>query len=469
MLKKVKAYITEHSMLEAFDKIVVGVSGGADSICLLLVLLEIRKILPLELLCVHVHHGIRNEEADRDAFFVENFCKDRDIAFLGQRHDVKKIAEKEKISEEEAGRNLRYALFYQIKEKFSYDKIAVAHNKGDQVETILFNLCRGAGVAGLKGIEPVAGDIIRPLLSCSRKEIEDYLSFQEINWCIDSTNLTKEYTRNKIRLELIPFLEQEINSMSSEHIWTTATHLQEVHEYLGKQGDAAYHKLAISKGANICIPVKELKKEDALLQKMIIRKGIETLSFSLKNITAKHVDSILDLINKRVGKYVMLPYGIRGIRDYEDIVIEKWGEKKEEVFQPVSIEIGEFKEYDLKNEKTRLIVELVTSQEEIALKEYEKSPLNTYTKWFDYDKIKGKLLLRTRREGDYLEINENGGRKKLKKFFIDNKIPQMERDKILLLADGSHVLWIIGYRISEGYKITENSKRILKVQLDGGK
>ncbi|NLZ80241.1 MAG: tRNA lysidine(34) synthetase TilS [Clostridiales bacterium] len=469
MIKKVKAYVAEHTLLEAFDKIVVGVSGGADSICLLLILLEIRKILPLGLICVHVHHGMRGDEADRDASFVENFCKEREITFFEQRYDVRKYAEKEKISEEEAGRNLRYAFFHQIKERFNYNKIAVAHNKGDQVETILFNLCRGAGVVGLKGIEPVSGDIIRPLLSCSRKEIENYLSFQGINWCTDSTNLSNEYMRNKIRLELIPFLESEINPMSVEHIWAAGTHLQEVNHYLTRQCEVAYNKLAIAIGGKISISVIDLKKEDILIQKMVIRKGIEVLSLSLKNITSKHIDHVLELVNNTVGKYVMLPYGIRGIRDYESLVIEKWAEKNEEYFQAVSIVLGESEEYYLKDEKGRLTVSLITSKDATMLKEYEKKPQNSYTKWFDYDKIKDKLLLRTRKEGDYLEINENGGRKKLKRFFIDKKIPLNERDNILLLADGSHIVWIIGYRISEEYKITENTSRILKVQLDGGK
>ncbi len=468
MIKKVKAYVKEHGVLEAFDKIVVGVSGGADSICLLLILLEIKRTLPIELICVHVHHGIRKEEADRDASYVEKFCKDRDVTFFEKRYDVRKIAKEERISEEEAGRNIRYALFHQIKERFSYNKIAVAHNKGDQVETILFNLCRGAGVSGLKGIEPVSGDIIRPLLSCSRTEIEDYLSSHKINWCTDSTNLTNDYMRNRIRRGLIPFLESEVNPMAAEHIWMTGSHLREVNDYLTKQGEEAYNKLAVAKEGNIYISIKDLKKEDIIIQKMIIRKCIETLSFSLKNISANHVNSILALVNNEVGKYVVLPYGIKGIREYERLLITNKEEDRKEEFEPILIIVDELKEYSLKNEKWSLKVNLTTSTAENELKKYEKNPSNGYTKWFDYDKIKGKLLLRTRKEGDYFEINENGGRKKLKSFFIDCKIPQNERDEILLLADGSHIIWIVGYRISEGYKITENTSRILKVQIDGG-
>lgn len=469
MVKKVKAYIAEYNMLEAFDKIVIGVSGGADSICLLLVLLEIKKTIPLELLCVHVHHGMRGEEADRDASFVENLCNKLEVKFIEQRYDVRKIAKEEKTSEEEAGRNLRYTLFHQIKEKFSYNKIAVAHNKGDQVETILFNLCRGAGVVGLKGIEPVSGDIIRPLLFCSRQGIEDYLTLNEVQWCTDSTNLTNIYMRNKIRHELIPFLEREVNPMSVENIWAAGNHLKEVNDYITKQYQVAYNKIVLLKNNKIYIPIEELEKEDILIRKFIIRKSIEVLSLGLKDITAKHVNNVLGLVDNMVGKYTMLPYEIRGTRDYENLVIEKWNKKEQEEFKPILIEMENVYEFYLNDKKEILNVNLEIPDEMNNLKEYEKKQQNGYTKCFDYDKIQGKLLLRTRRDGDFLEINENGGRKKLKRFFIDNKIPQNQRDKILLLTDDNHVIWVVGYRISEGYKITKNTSRIMKVQLDGGK
>ncbi len=222
--KKVNNYIREHDMLAAGDRAVVGVSGGADSICLLHLLASLQKTMEMELLAVHVHHGLRGEEAERDARFVEAVCRSLAIPCVIVREDVETYAREQGLSLEEAGRNLRYRAFRKAAEGWKSRngqgryRIAVAHQKEDQVETILHNLFRGSGLRGLSGMAPVRGEIIRPLLCVGRQEVLDYLEENQHDYCVDSTNETLDYTRNKLRNYLIPEICREINNGAAEHI-----------------------------------------------------------------------------------------------------------------------------------------------------------------------------------------------------------------------------------------------------------
>ena len=210
MIEKVRKYIKQYDMLMPGDTVVAGVSGGADSLCLLFMLKEFAKEMPLQLAVVHVNHGIR-EEATEDAAYVKQICEELDVPFFLKEADVEGIAKSQGISTEEAGRNVRYEAFSEVLgEHFTAGKIAVAHNANDRAETMLFHLFRGTGLTGLSGIKPVRGQIIRPLLCLSREEIEQYLVKKEIAFCIDRTNNEDTYTRNKIRHHILPFAEENI-------------------------------------------------------------------------------------------------------------------------------------------------------------------------------------------------------------------------------------------------------------------
>lgn len=451
MINKVYNFVSQNKILEYGDSVILGVSGGADSICMLHVLHELKDRFGLSLKVVHVNHHIRGDEAQRDADYVKHECDKLGILFVQIDADVPLIAKKEGLSEEEAGRNIRYKAFFKEASEFGANKIAVAHNLNDSSETVLFNLFRGTGIKGMAGIPLKRGMIIRPLLCCTREEIEHYLAYENINFCTDSTNTATEYSRNKIRLELMPYIKKNINKKAEHHIVNAAQSLEEISDFLDKEVKKAYDEYVDN----------NVFKEDGFIthsavQKEIIRRMIERQAGKLKDITTVHILSVLALKEKTVSKTVNLPYEITARRTYEGILIEKnKNQQPKDIMEELLIQNGHI----FQNEKVEISVEKSTFDaqniEEIV-----------YTKWLDYDKIE-KLILRHRQEGDYIIVDDKGSRKKLKDYLINEKIPKEKRDDLLLIADGSHIVWIVGYRISSYYKISESTSKIVKLTYKG--
>lgn len=473
MLRKIKIYSEQNHMLEKGDRVVAGVSGGADSVCLFFVLLEWMEELALSLRVVHVNHGIRGGEAKEDAAFVERLCRQYGIPCEIINAEVPNLAARERISLEEAGRRARYDIFERVQKQYGYDKIAVAHNRNDQSETVLLHLFRGSGVKGLGGMAPVRGAIIRPLLDTSRQEIEGFLGERGIAYCEDKSNLEDVYTRNKVRLKLLPLAEKEINEKAGVHIAKTAVLLREAEEYIEKNAVSVFERIVRQKNGIYFIGVEDFSCEEAVIQKKILLLIMERLAGGRKDVESVHVDLVRELLQKQVGRRVSLPYGMEAVRAYEGIQILKgkpigaFREKEAEPFMAAVEPPGVYAMEAGMGNISFQIVEIEAEQKEFY-KKYNSIPKNDYTKWFDYDKIKNTVFIRYRQEGDFLQINSKGSRKKLKDYFIDKKIPREQRGNIPLLAEGSHVIWIIGERISEAYKVDKNTKRILMVQLDKG-
>ncbi len=462
MFSQVDKFIQQHHMLQMGDRIVVGVSGGADSICLLKVLMKLKRAYKLDLFVVHINHGLRGEEADRDQRYVEDFCKKIGITCITYKEDVVGYSKEHHCSLEEAGRILRYAAFEREYNERGCNKIAIAHNKNDLAETILFHMVRGTGLKGLVGIPPVRGPYIRPLLAVTRTDIEVYLMEEGISYCTDSTNLESDFTRNKVRLQVLPLLNQ-INNQAVSHIAGIATRLSEVEEYLKKQTDILYNKIVTKENGIYSVDIESLQREEPVLIKRILRQMIGNAAGRLKDIEEVHVLSVYELLEKGVGKQQNLPNGILAKCGYDRLEIGKMVE--EHIFTsseaikslPMAIEVP----------GTYVIPELKWKID-FTLMKYEKNlviPKNCCTKWFDYDTIKNTIFLRTRKPGDFMQINKNGGTKLLKDIFINDKTPKEQRNKIPLLCDGEHVIWITGSRISEGYKLSCESKKILVVNI----
>ena len=501
MKKETFNYIKKNHMIERGDGVIVGLSGGADSVCLLHVLWCLKEELGIGLRAVHVHHGLRGEEADRDAAFSESLCRERDIPFKLVKIMASEEAKKQGISVEEAGRLARYRILEE--EALSWEqererekeqeqererqqeqgqerqqeqrqerdrdearkknkdnacgagkiKIATAHHGNDSAETILHNLFRGTGLKGLSGIAPVRGRIIRPVLWARREDIVDWLRNCGIEYVEDSTNRENDYTRNKIRNELMPVVTSSINEQAVQNILRAGERIREADEYLEK---TAWNWIGLhSVDGQPGFSVPELLREDRVIRSYVIRGMLRNMGCPLKDITARHIDSVLELMEKGTGKEVDLPYGLKAENSYGRIKFCRRGDKP--VIRDGSAG-GQDKPMD---PVPRMDMQVFPFQNQ------EEIPKNQYTKWFDYDKIKDTLSVRNRRAGDYITLAQ-GGRKTVKSFMIDEKIPREKRSEILLLAEGSHVLWIVGYRISEYYKVTEQTKNILQVQLDGG-
>lgn len=457
MVNKILKFVKENRILENGDSVVLGVSGGADSICMLYILNELKCEMNLTLTAVHVNHHIRGEEADEDMNYVVSRCEKLGVPLEVFHIFVKDEARKRGMTEEEAGRACRYECFESICSKTGANKIAVAHNLNDNSETILFNLFRGTGVKGLSGIPVRRANVVRPLLCCTRDEIEMYLTANGIDYRNDSTNFQTEYSRNRLRLDVIPYIKENINSKAEYNIVNVGEELREIDSYLEEETQKAFKQMVIEKsgkeniGLLICDEAFALNE---VILKRVVRVVINQLAGQLKDITRVHVNSVLALKDMNVSKKVNLPYNLVAVRRYDGIEIDRGDKSENPHMEPVIL---------IENDVIRDTGDLVTIKLEKTSFSKESIEELLYTKWLDYDKI-GTLSLRNRQEGDYLVIDDKGSKKKLKDYFINEKIPKEERDSILLLADGNHVVWVIGYRISSYYKVTEETENIVCVK-----
>lgn len=476
-------------MLQPGDRVVVGVSGGADSVCLLFVLLEYAKRVPLSLAAAHVNHGIRKEAA-ADARYVEELCRKHGIPFYLTETDVRRRAAEEKCSEEEAGRAARYEAFSQAAADFRAGKIAVAHNSNDRSETMLFHLFRGSGIKGLSSIQPVRENIIRPILCLERNEIEQYLELQNIPYCHDATNEKDDYTRNKIRHHILPYAEEELVTGCVGHMAQAADLLLQVEDYLERQTlkameacveplEGTEEKQPQTAGSScIILKIKAFRQQHLVIQERILLSAIKSLTPSGRDIAAVHVKALLGLFEGGSGRSLSLPFGILARREYEQVILEKAKTDKGQTHEDGQSEDSQGEDSlnvtvnpDLLGEEPYLLPLDEASYLTFTVFPYEKGkqvPKNECTKWFDYDKILKPLVVRSRRQGDFLSIkNKDGtlGHKSLKEYMITEKIPRVRRELIPVLAEEGHVLWLVGFRISEYYKINEHTKHILQVQL----
>ncbi len=461
MLRKVETYIKKWDMVKKEDRIIVGVSGGADSVCLLFVLLELRKKLPFELIVVHVNHGLRGKQADADERYVKELCKHYHLICEIYTEDVESIAKIRKQSTEEAGRDVRREAFRRTMEKYNGTKIALAHHQNDNAETFLMNLARGTGVKGLGGIKPIAGEYIRPLLCLERREIETYLKERRIHYCEDVTNSEDGYTRNRIRNHVIPYMEEEINEKVVVHINETIRRLQEVQTFLDDETNLYYQNCVREENGKYSILQENFQKVPQALQSLVVKKVLAQLAQREKDIEETHVQAVCTLMDKQVGRRVDLPYEMQAKRVYEGVLIaKKSGEKKEDVF--FALDFSETKRQQFEWRGQTIICELIEQNGANFLRR------NSSGKCFDYDIIAEGVCIRTRKQGDYITIHPDGGTQKIKTYFVNEKVPQEKREETLLLADGNHVMWIIGFRTNCRYHVTEQTKRILKIVIDKG-
>ena len=310
MKQKVLETIKKYNLIEDGDKIVVGVSGGPDSISLLDILNEFKKnkILNIQIIAAHVNHQIR-EEADEDEDYVRKYCEKNKIKFYVKRIDVIKYANNNKIGLEEAGRNLRYEFFDEIMQKENANKIAIAHNKNDKVETIIMNIIRGTGISGLKGIEPIREEkYIRPLLECNRDEIEEYCRQNNLNPRIDKTNFENDCTRNKIRNIVLPYIKKEFNYNIIETMNRLSEVATETENYLNKETSKKYNQIKIEEKKDfITLNLKEFNELDSLLRKRLLIYTIAKVLGNTQNIEKINIEDIIKLCERNIGNKYLKP------------------------------------------------------------------------------------------------------------------------------------------------------------------
>lgn len=460
VLQEVMDTICEHGMIDKGDRILAAVSGGADSVCMLHALNTLKKTMGFDIYCAHLNHCLRGDAADSDERFVVDLCEGLDIPVFTKSVDVAALAKEKKLTTEEAGRYARYDFFDELSQKYKITKTATAHNSDDNAETVLMRIIRGTGTDGLKGIAYTREDgIIRPLLNISRADIEEYCQENNLSFCTDATNKDNEYTRNRIRNELLPFIEQNFNTNIKEGLCRLAANATEDADFLNSYAGRMYRRLSnpLPGGKPVTLHIESLKMVDKCIVSRVLKIAADEVKNGIR-LEKKHIEGLFDLMTKQTGATLDLPQGLEasvrygwisfidktaapevvkgqdgfftGIAPAQTVFVEALGKN-------ISLRIENAKEYKCKVNETAI----------------------------SYDLIEGKMLfLRNRRSGDRIVWFPDGKTKKIKNILIDGKIPQKDRDKIPLLCTGDEVLAIVGSRVSEKYKVTKETERALVIE-----
>ncbi|MCI9595949.1 MAG: tRNA lysidine(34) synthetase TilS [Firmicutes bacterium] len=458
--KKIKKTIYQHQLVQRGDHVIIGLSGGPDSVCLFHVLKHLRQELDIALYAVHVNHRFRPGAAEEDQAYVEALCQESGIACVPFVYDCEAIAKELGVSSEEAGRKARYASFRKVAHSLEQNgvdpkniKIAVAQNAEDQAETVLLRLLRGSGPDGLAGIaysrKEEGYQVIRPLLDVRRAEIEAYCQAENLKPRMDHTNSQPIYTRNKIRLQLLPYLRETFNPNINDALIRLSKIAAEDKAYLWQAAEEEYQRLLRPDGQLDLEGVRRLKRP---IRRRVMMKALEVAGLS-QDITASHLEAADSLIE--------------GKTDSASLDFPK--------NYAMRIQYGSLRFYKKEADSKRRLPGARLRVQIIELENRDQAyPENAAV--FDYDKIcqcheTREIHLRGRQAGDYLSLKN--GRKKLQDFFVDQKIPKQERDGILLAAIGSEVLWVAAteggplkrHRYSEKYKVDQGTKKALTLEI----
>ncbi len=453
MLDQVRKTIKRYQMLAPGDKVLVAVSGGVDSVVLLHVLTELKKELKLTLAVAHLDHGIRPESA-QDAEFVRELAQTLQLGFYTERADVPAYAQAKKLSLEVAARQVRYQFLEKTAQAHKFKKIALGHSLNDQAETLLMRLLRGSGLEGLAGIPPVRStqccQYIRPLIECTREQIEAFARAQKLRWREDITNYDTTILRNKIRHKLIPIL-REYNPNLLEALGRTARLLGQAAEHLEREADRALTELVCERSScELVLDLKRFIKLPPYLQALALRRAVFTLD-AYSELEAAHIEAVLSWVSRRGEGGLSLPAGVRVLRRHNQLVITT---------RPTPI--PKRFEYLLPVPGETVVTEIgwrfgAVFQSRVPELEDSKA-LRIF---LDADKIQGALVVRNRRPGDRIHLK--GGTKKLQDFFIDRKIPREARDTIPLICDENAVIWIVGEAVNVAYRATAQTQRIIEI------
>jgi tRNA(Ile)-lysidine synthase len=435
-------------MFQGTNKILVGVSGGSDSVCLLHFLNTCEKTHNVQVSAVHINHCMRGSEADRDENFVREFCQKIGVPFYLEKIDIPKISSETKTGIEECGRNMRYRIFNNIAEK-SEAKIATAHTLSDSIETVFLNMIRGCSINGICGIPAVRGKIIRPLIYISKGETESYCREYNLKYVYDSSNSCKDYNRNKIRLEIMPVLKR-INPSFEKCFKRFLGSVAEDKNYLENISETAYKKTVISSEKHE-YNIEAIEKLPPSVKNRVIYKILENLS-NKKNLECKHVNLISEMISDNKNGCITLRSGIQ-ICISGNILYKKSPQDEKSIKW----------EYKLKNINflTPLgiifIIKVVKREGFNVFKAKEK---NNIVGMLDYDKIPKNSVFRNRREKDVFTPINRGVTKSIKKLFSELKISPNDRYKIPMIGVGNQIIWIYEVGGSEAFKIDESTQNV---------
>lgn len=462
---RVLSFIRKLEMVSAGDLVLVAVSGGPDSVALLHLLWRLRTELGISLAVVHLNHMIRGEEARADALFVQDLARSLGLEAYVKDFNVPAYREETGLSLQEAARQIRYQFFAEVAQKTSASRVALGHHADDQAETVLFNFLRGTGLAGLKGIPPVRGIYIRPLLCVRRREIEEYCQQFSLPVREDPSNKKPIYTRNRIRWELIPRLEREYNPRLVRVLVNLAELCREEDSYMEEQAASLFRQALKAEGESLlALDAFKLRSSPRALLRRVVRQAWRCISHSFGDLPYERVEAVLGLLEKpEEGKLVELPRKITVLYRQGELRFAT-GEGEETV---------PFYRYPLVVPGATYIPEIDRTIVALLIAPSEAPPPRSLSPWealLDYDLLPpGVLEVRRRREGDRFHPLGLPGKTKLKKFLINQNIPREERDRLPLVVCGEEILWVGGVRPAEPWKVTSRTRKCLFLRLVEGK
>lgn len=471
LVPKVARTISENGMLLPGNSVLTAVSGGADSVALLHVLLALSDKYSLRIGVAHVNHGLRGKAADQDAAFVRDLAKKWNVPYYGKQIDVAAFRRRWGGSLEEAGRDARYSFFHEIAVGYEFDRIAVAHHMNDDAELILMNMLRGSGPTGMAGIAPVRGRVIRPLIHCRRREILNYLTARNIAYVHDKSNDDTRFHRNHIRHCLIPALEQ-YNPRVVENLHRlgkiTAFESQWLDDRVSPVFDAAVAKRSAGR---LVMAVEKINGLHAAVKRRLIRKAILAVKGNLRRIGLAHIDAVIDLIEKgRPPGRLDLPDRIRVARGNNALIFTK---EKQPLRSPgLAGGLVSAPDYAYRVTEQQAVSGAIDVPEAGARLVLTRLPVEDMegfpsgdTAAFDWEKLVFPLKIRNLRPGDRFMPLGMSGTQKLKDFFINNKIPAGQRGRVPLVQSGEQVAWVAGMRMDERFKVTRRTKTVLQAKL----
>ncbi|MDQ0202757.1 tRNA lysidine(34) synthetase TilS [Pectinatus haikarae] len=454
MLTRVIEFNKKYHLFHAEDRILLACSGGPDSLCMVHLFMRLAEEYNLQIFAAHVEHGIRGKASVEDAQFVEKFCCIQHVPFYSKSVDACAYADRHKISLETAARELRYDFLQETAALLGCSAISVAHHRGDQAETVLMHILRGAGIDGLSGIRPKAGNIIRPLLDCTRAEIENYCVSYDLHPRYDATNGDIAYTRNRIRIELLPYLKN-YNFNVEASLCRTADLLAEENDFLTTYSQIIYRKIAVRSGNKCIFSLEELLLQHVAIKRKIIRLAISDLCNDLKDIKNIHIDDIIKLsLKNKTGSVIDLPNSLKASVEYGKLIIflEQIDTMNSDLYVLLRIP-GNTEIFD---KGITINAEVVNASQKLKTRK---------VCFIDKGKLAGRLKVRLRKNGDVFSPKGLNGHKKLKDLFIDNKIPRASRDKIPVLFDDRGIVWVAGIQQDSRCVPTEKTTVFIRLSL----
>ena len=450
-------YIKQHRLIQKGDKILVGFSGGADSTALLLLLWHLKSVIGFSILAAHVNYHLRGKDSIRDEEFIKEFCFQHNISLV-----VKDVKLKTKSNLENQAREIRFNYFNDLSDLYNLDKIALGHNREDQAETILFRLFRGSGYTGIKGISPISGNVVHPILCFSRQEIEAYLQQENIYWREDKTNAENIFSRNRIRNEFIPWIQKNLNPNVIDKLYHAATIFTDTDEVLQELGRRRILKAQISHNKNVYrFSLNYIRKTRPVIRFYLFKEIYSLFCEDGKDFYTGNFEEINAILDSNGSKFIELPNDIVVMKEYDELVFTD------------KISLAEMA-VDVNNSKEIASLRIILTFENtrISLKKLKKLPTSRYVfedenvAYIDLDKTSFPITIRHRQPGDRFFPLGMEHSKKLKDFFIDEKVSKFERDKVLIFCDEEKILWIAGLRIDNRVVATKSTNNILMIKIE---